>query len=63
MNDVEFRKMQEAVANMLKCKDEYAKGVFGIYKAFVVAGFTRREAMDLVKATLLGRSNEEEKNR
>ena len=52
MDDVEFRKMQEAVANLLAVKDEMAKGFFEMYVAYQKAGFTKEEALDLVKRIL-----------
>ena len=42
--------MQEAVANMLKIAPEYAKGLFGLYKEYVKAGFTSKQAMQLICA-------------
>lgn len=48
MNDVEFRRMQEAVANIIKIKDEYAKDLFELYEAYKKAGFTKEEAMQLL---------------
>lgn len=48
MNDIEFRKMQEAVANIIKIKDEYAKGLFELYEAYQKAGFKKEEAMQLL---------------
>jgi len=52
MTDVQFRIMQEAVANLLKVKDEMAKGLFEMYKAYQKAGFKKKEAMELLKTIL-----------
>jgi len=52
MTDVQFRQMQEAVANLLKVKDEMAKGLYEMYKAYQEAGFKKKEAMELLKTIL-----------
>lgn len=52
--EIEFRKMQEAIANLLRVKDEYAKGLFAIYEAYQEAGFTKKESMELLKTFMTG---------
>jgi hypothetical protein len=52
--EIEFRKMQEAVANLIRVKDEYARGLFAIYSAYQEAGFTKKESMELLKAFITG---------
>lgn len=51
MTEVELRKFQEAVANLLLIKEEFAKSLFELYKAYQKAGFTKNEALELVKTT------------
>ncbi len=48
MNDINFRKMQEAVAEMLKVAPEYAKGMFGLYTEYLKVGFTTEQSMQLI---------------
>lgn len=50
--EIEFRKMQEAIANLLRVKDEYARGLFALYRSYQEAGFTQLEALELLKAML-----------
>ena len=49
MKAVDFRKLQEAVANMVIIKDEIAKATYALYTAHIEAGFTKKEAMELTK--------------
>ena len=49
MNDIELRKFQEAMANFLLVKDELAKSLYELYTAFLKAGFTKSEAMELIR--------------
>lgn len=51
---IEARKMQEAVANMLAMSSEYAKGVYGLYKSFRVAGFNEGQALYLIGRFMSG---------
>lgn len=54
MTAVEFRKLQEAVANIDLIKDEIAKASYSLYKAFIKEGFTKKEAMELTKHLIKG---------
>lgn len=54
MRPEEFRKTQEAVANIGIIKDEIAKASYSIYKAFIKQGFTKKEAMELTKHLIKG---------
>jgi hypothetical protein len=52
MYDIEYRKIQEAIANLLNVKDEIAKGAYGLFKAYTEAGFTEEQAIKLVISCL-----------
>jgi len=49
MKAVDFRKLQEGVADMIIAKDEIAKATYGLYAAHIKAGFTKKEAMEITK--------------
>ena len=55
MYDTEFRKIQEAIANLLLVKDEIAKGAYELFKAYENAGFDKQQALQLVFACLFGK--------
>ncbi|MFX0084242.1 MAG: hypothetical protein ACFFAU_01110 [Candidatus Hodarchaeota archaeon] len=55
MTEVEFRRFQEAMANMVRMKDEVAESLFELYKAYQKAGFTKNESMTLIKALMIGK--------
>ena len=54
-DEIEFRKMQEAVSTLLAVKNEYAKALYEMYIAYTNAGFSKKEAMELVKTFMLGK--------
>ena len=54
MNDIELRKFQEAMANFLLMKDELAKSMFELYRAYQKAGFTKGEALELIECFVKG---------
>ena len=58
MTSIEFRKLQESVANILVVKDEIAKATYGIYQALIKEGFTKKEAMELTKHLIKGEKND-----
>jgi len=51
---VDFRKLQEQLANMIICGLHYeiAKWHRAIYEAYIKVGFTAEQAIDLVKASI-----------
>ena len=54
MNDIEFRKIQEAMANLLKTKNEIAEGTYSMFQAYKKAGFKEKQALKLIIAMLFG---------
>ena len=53
-DDVEYRKIQERVANMIAggFHKEIAKTAKALYDAYVEVGFEEEQALDLVKITI-----------
>lgn len=54
MTSIEFRRLQEGVANLLIAKNEIAKATYAIYQSHIEAGFTKKEAMELTKHLIKG---------
>jgi len=52
MHEVDFRKLQEACADLLRIKDEIAKAAYKLFKAFIKAGFTEKQVLILVIKSL-----------
>jgi hypothetical protein len=55
MHDTEFRKIQEAIANLVLVKEEIAKGAYELFKAYEKAGFDKTQALHLVIVGLFGK--------
>lgn len=49
MNDIEFRKFQEAATNMALIMPETVKALYSMYSNCIKTGFTKKELLDLVK--------------
>ena len=60
MYDIEYRKIQEAIANLLQVKDEIAQGAYGLFEAYKNAGFTEEQALKLVISYLFPKQNQGE---
>jgi len=60
MYDIEYRKIQEAIANLLQVKDEIAQGAYGLFEAYKNAGFTEEQALKLVISHLFPKQNQGE---
>lgn len=57
MNNIDFRSMQEAITSLLGVKAEIARGAYGMYEAYLKAGFSPEQALELVKLMLISGTN------